>query len=82
MKTVRVSMDDDVFSKLNRKAKKSGLHSVALLFLHESGVSVSDSAKAVNLVRRLKRTPKNNHSTNAFRSKICFRRVGKDFPRG
>lgn len=69
MKTVRVSMDDDVFSKLNRKAKKDGLHSVALLLLHKSGVSVSDSATAVNLVRRAQKNVRKQALDQMFQVK-------------
>ena len=81
MKTVRVSMDDDVFSKLNRKAKKDGLHSVALLLLHKSGVSVSDSATAVNLVRRAQKNVRKQALDQIFRLKTYFLQPGKDFPR-
>jgi Domain of unknown function (DUF1413) len=69
MKTVRVSMDDDVFSKLNREAKKAGLHSVALLLLDKSGVSVSDSATAVNLVRRAQKNAKKQPPGQSFQVK-------------
>jgi len=69
MKTVRVSMDDDVFSKLNREAKKVGLHSVALFLLDKSGVSVSDSATAVNLVRRAQKNAKKQPLGQSFQVK-------------
>ena len=69
MKTVRVSMDDDVFAKLNRTAKKAGLHSVALLLLRKSGVSVSDSATAVNLVRRAQKNAKKQPLDQSFQVK-------------
>ena len=66
MKTVRVSMDDEVFSRLNREARKAGLHSIALLLLDRSGVSVSDSAKAVNLVRRAQKNAKKQPLGKSF----------------
>jgi Domain of unknown function (DUF1413) len=69
MKTVRVSMDDDVYSKLSRKAKKDGLHSIALLLLHKSGVSVSDSATAVNLVRRAQKNARKQPFKQSFQVK-------------
>jgi len=62
-------MDDDVFSKLNRKAKKAGLHSIALLLLHKSGISVSDSATAVNLVRRAQKNAKKRPLDQPFQVK-------------
>lgn len=69
MKTVRVSMDDEVFGKLNREAKKAGLHSVALLLLDQSGVSVSDSATAVNLVRRAQKNARKQPLGESFQVK-------------
>lgn len=67
-------MDDDVFSKLNRKAKKAGLHSIALLLLHNSGVSVSDSATAVNLVRRAQKNAKKQPLDQSFQVKDLLSR--------
>jgi len=69
MKTVRVSMDDDIFAKLNREAKKAGMHSISLLLLHKSGVSVSDSATAVNLVRRAQKDTRKQALEHSFQVK-------------
>ena len=82
MKTVRVSMDDDVFSKLNRKAKKAGLHSVALLLLHKSGVSVSDSVTAVNLVRRAQKNAKKQPFDQSFQVKDLLSTGWEGLPTG
>jgi hypothetical protein len=81
MKTVRVSMDDDIFSKLNREAKKAGLHSVALLLLDNSGVSVSDSATAVNLVRRAQKNAKKQPLSQSFQVKDLLSRW-EELPKG
>jgi hypothetical protein len=81
LKTVRVSMDDDVFSKLNREAKKAGLHSVALLLLDKSGVSVSDSAAVVNLVRRAQKNAKKEPLGQSFQVKDLLGRW-EEIPKG
>jgi hypothetical protein len=56
MKTVRVTMDDEVFKTLSEKAKLAGLHSVALYLLNKAKPkgSVSDSERAANLLQRFR----------------------------
>lgn len=74
-------MDDEVFNRLNREARKAGLHSVALLLLDKSGVSVSDSATAVNLVRRAQKNAKKQPLGQSFQIKNLLAKWEK-LPKG
>jgi hypothetical protein len=82
MKTVRVSMDDDVYAELSQRAKKAGLHSVALLLLQKTSGSLSDSARAVNLVRMARNCITKQALSQSFEVKDLLSTVWEDLPTG
>ena len=82
MKTVRVSMDDEVYAELNQNAKEAGLHSVALLLLQKTSGSLSDSARAVNLTRQAMNSIRKQPLNQTFEIKDLLTKVWEDLPTG
>ena len=82
MKTVRVSKDNKVYAELSQTAKKAGLHSVALLLLQKTSGRLSDSARAVNLVRKAENSIKKQPLSHKFEVKDLLSTVWEDLNTG